>query len=128
MGTIVAEVVEEAERDARGRRRVSAQQRAEYVRAYAESGLSQAAFAKREGLRYSTFCHWVQKAERGELRVPCASPARAGAIRFAQVQLPVAAAAAGHRAGNLAVELGDGVVVRGDDVQKLVALVKALRS
>jgi hypothetical protein len=54
-------------------------------------------------------------------------PAREGAIQFAQVQLP-AAAAAEHRAGNLAVELGDGVVVRGDDVQKLAALVKALRS
>src|SRR5574343_1006521 len=127
MGTIVAEVIDTGNRDASGRRRVSAAQRWDYVQAYRGSGMSQLAFAKREGLRYSTFCHWVQKAERGELRVPCASPARAGAIRFAQVQLP-AAVAGEPRAGNLAVELGDGVVVRGDDVQKLAALVKALRS
>ncbi len=127
MGTIVAEVIDTGNRDASGRRRVSAVQRWDYVQAYRGSGMSQRAFARREGLRYSTFCHWVQKAERGELRVPCAAPARQGAIQFAQVQLP-AAAAAEHRAGNLAVELGDGVVVRGDDVQKLAALVKALRS
>jgi len=126
MGTIVAEVIDTGNRDASGRRRVSAAQRWEYVQAYRGSGMSQRAFARREGLRYSTFCHWVQKAERGGLRVPCVTPAREGAIQFAQVQLP--ASAAESRAGNLAVELRDGVVVRGDDVQKLAALVRALRS
>ena len=70
MGTILAEVVDTGSRDARGRRMLSVVQRAEYVRAYHASGLNQAAFAKREGLRYSTFCHWVQKAARGELRAP----------------------------------------------------------
>ncbi|MBX3737159.1 MAG: hypothetical protein KF715_10745 [Candidatus Didemnitutus sp.] len=49
MGTIVAEVID-AERDSRGRRRMSVAQRADYVRAYRESGLNQMAFAKREGL------------------------------------------------------------------------------
>lgn len=88
MGTIVAEVVEEAERDARGRRRVSAKQRAEYVRAYVQSGLSQAAFEKREGLRYPAFAHWVQKAKRaGACELP-----RSGAVQFAHVQLPPSAA------------------------------------
>lgn len=126
MGTIVAEVIDTGNRDASGRRRVSAVQRWDYVEAYRGSGMSQRAFARREGLRYSTFCHWVQKAERGELRVPCVTPAREGAIQFAQVRLP--ASAAESRSANLAVELGDGVVVRGDDVQKLAALVRALRS
>lgn len=122
MGTIVAEVVEEAERDARGRRRVSAQQRAEYVRAYAESGLSQAAFAKREGLSYPTFAHWVQKAKRaGACELP-----RSGAVQFAQVQLPSSAVAM-RGAARVEVQLADGVIVRGDDVEKLAALVRALR-
>lgn len=123
MGTVVAEVVEVAERDARGRRRVSARQRADYVRAYVQSGLSQAAFAKREGLRYPTFAHWVQKAKRaGACELP-----RSGAVQFAQVQLP-SSEAARRSAASVEVQLADGVVVRGDDVEKIAALVRALRS
>lgn len=126
MGTIVAEVMDTGDRDAHGRRRFAEGQRAEFVRAYRESGLSQAAFAKREGLRYSTFAHWVQKAAKGELRI-CAEPApRAGAIQFAQVQLPAATAV--PTTASLEVRLADGVVVRGEDVSKLAALVRALRT
>lgn len=124
MGTIVAEVVEVAERDARGRRRVSAKQRAEYVRAYVQSGLTQAAFAKREGLRYPTFAHWVQKAKRAGA---CELPPRSGAVQFAQVQLPSSAAAMRSTA-SVEVQLADGVVVRGGDVEQIAALVRALRS
>ena len=124
MGTIVAEVIDTGKRDARGRRRVPLAQRVDYVQSYRESGLSQTAFAKREGLRYSTFCHWVQKAERGELRVP--STARESSFQFAQVQLPTPAPMAS--AAGIEVRLSDGVLVRGDDVQKLAALVRALRS
>lgn len=107
---------------------LSVVQRAEYVRAYHASGLNQAAFAKREGLRYSTFCHWVQKAARGELRAPTTPAAREPRVQFAQVQLPAAAAAVATQSASIEVRLGDGMVVRGDDVQKLAALVKALRS
>lgn len=120
MGTIVAEVIDGGDRDAHGRRRFAGGQRTDYVRAYRESGLSQAAFAKREGLRYSTFAHWVQKAAKGELR----TPAQENPIQFARVQLPAASASA----GSLEVRLSDGVIVRGDDVQKIAALVRALRS
>jgi transposase-like protein len=125
MGTIVAEVIDTGGRDSRGRRRVPLAQRVDYVRAYRESGLSQAGFAKREGLCYSTFCHWVQKAARGELRAPSA-PSRAGAIQFAPVQLPAPGPMPGTT--TLEVRLADGVTVRGEDVPKLAALVRALRS
>jgi transposase-like protein len=133
MGTIVAEVIDTGDRDSRGRRRVTAAQRADYLRAYRESGLNQAAFAKREGLRYSTFCHWVQKAARGLLRAPTpASASRHGAVQFAQVQLPAArsssSSAAALNATSVELQLPDGVIVRGADVQKLAALVRALRS
>lgn len=124
MGTIVAEVIDAGDRDSRGRRRMSVAQRADYVRAYRESGLNQMAFAKREGLRYSTFAHWVQKAAKGELRVSPMSSSREGAMQFAPVQLPAAV----PKTASLEVRLADGVVVRGDDVQKLAALVRALRS
>lgn len=128
MGTILAEVVDTGSRDARGRRMLSVVQRAEYVRAYHASGLNQAAFAKREGLRYSTFCHWVQKTARGELRAPTTPAAREPRVQFAQVQLPTVSAAAVAAAASIEVRLTDGMVVRGDDVQKLAALVRALRS
>lgn len=122
----MAEVIDAGDRDSRGRRRMSVAQRADYVRAYRESGLNQMAFAKREGLRYSTFAHWVQKAAKGELRVSPMSSSREGAFQFAQVQLPTPAPTAS--AASIEVRLSDGVVVRGDDVQKLAALVRALRS
>ena len=133
MGTIVAEVIDTGDRDARGRRRVTATQRADYLRAYRESGLNQAAFAKREGLRYSTFCHWVQKAAKGLLRAPAPAAAlRSGAVQFAQVQLPSAlsssSAASTSDAASVELQLPDGMMVRGADVQKLAALVRALRS
>lgn len=104
---------------------MSVAQRADYVRAYRESGLNQMAFAKREGLRYSTFAHWMQKAAKGELRVSPMSSPHEGAMQFAQVQLPAPAA---PTTASLEVRLADGVVVRGDEVQKLAALVRALRS
>jgi Transposase. len=130
MGTIVAEVIDTGDRDSRGRRRVTAAQRADYLRAYRESGLNQAAFAKREGLRYSTFCHWVQKAAKGLLRSPAlAAASRSGAVQFAQVQLPAPrSSSAAVNATSIELQLPDGVVVRGADVQKLAALVRALRS
>ncbi|MBI5425361.1 MAG: IS66 family insertion sequence element accessory protein TnpB [Opitutae bacterium] len=90
---------------------MSVAQRADYVRAYRESGLNQMAFAKREGLRYSTFAHWVQKAAKGELRVSPMSSSREGAMQFAQVQFPAAV----PTTASLEVRLSDGVVVRGDD-------------
>ena len=122
MGTIVAEVLESGSRDARGRRRLPLEARVDFVRAYRESGLSQAAFAKREGLVYSTFAHWVQKAAKGELPLP----AREHAIQFARVQLP--STPTGDTRAPLEVKLIDGLVVRGEDVEKLAALVRALRS
>ncbi|TAJ20408.1 MAG: hypothetical protein EPO65_03880 [Dehalococcoidia bacterium] len=132
MGTIVAEVIDTGNRDSRGRRRVTAAQRADYLRAYRESGLNQAAFAKREGLRYSTFCHWVQKAAKGLLRAPApasaSSASRHGAVPFAQVQWPASCAPTAADAASVELRLPDGVVVRGADVQKLAALVRALRS
>lgn len=115
---------------------MSAAQRADYVRAYRESSLSQAAFAKREGLCYSTFAHWVQKAAKGTLRMttsPTTSSAgRHAPVQFAQVQLPTSVAspntATGLDTASVELRLPDGVVVRGADVQKLAALVRALRS
>ncbi len=117
MGAIAAEVVETGEkRDRRGRRVTPVARRTELVRAYQASGLTQAEFARREGLRYSTFAHWVLKASKAALtEVP---------VRFAEMRLP---AFAPGRPG-LEVHLPDGLVVRGDRAEDLAALVRALRA
>lgn len=86
--------------------------------AYRESGLTRAAFAKREGICYATFCHWAQRAAKAAITTPSApSP-----VRFAEVALPSRAST-----NALEVSLPDGTVVRGGSVEELAALARALR-
>ena len=129
--TATTELVETGEkRDTLGRRRTPVERRAELLAAYRASGLTQSAYAKREGIRYSTFCTWAQ-AERQRGGLP---PAPAGrkrrrrvgspAVRFAEVQLPAIAAPV----PGLEVRLPDGTLLRGGSAVELAALVRALRA
>lgn len=132
MATITTtELIDTGEkRDALGRRHTPAERRAELLAAYRQSGLTQSAFARREGIRYSTFCTWAQ-AERRSGGLP---PAPAGgkrrrrvgapAVRFAEVRLPAVAAPV----PGLEVRLPDGTRLRGGSAQELAALVRALRA
>ena len=126
------ELVETGEKhDTLGRRRTPAERRAELLAAYRQSGLTQSAFARREGIRYSTFCTWAQ-AERRAGKLPVAPPGGkrrrpAGAptaVRFAEVRLPAVAAPT----PGLEVRLPDGTLLRGGRAVELAALVRALRS
>lgn len=113
METLTTELVETGEkRDRRGRRLALAQTRTAAVAAYERSGLTQAAFAQREGIKFHTFTHWL-RVERA--RKPT-SPA------FAEVKLGPA-----RPASAMEVALPNGVVVRGGDIEQLVALVERLR-
>lgn len=78
-----------------------------------------AAFARREGLKYSTFAGWVIK---------CAARdhSRVAPVRFAEVRLPLAPASVSTP--SLEVRLVDGTVARGSNAGELAALVRALRS
>jgi transposase-like protein len=117
MGTITAEVIETGEkRDRRGYRVTPMGRRAELVREYQQSGLTQAEFARREGLKYATFAGWVLKAAK--------QPAAAPSIQFAQLRLPSSTAI---ETTGLGVRLPDGTSVRGNQVKELAALVRALR-
>ena len=121
MGAITAELVETGEkRDARGRRVTPQDRRTQCVQAYRESGLTMAAFARREKINYATFAGWVAKA--GKVAAP-KSP-----LRFAEVRLPFAPLDPPAASAPLEVRLPDGTSVRGSSVVEVAALARALRS
>lgn len=120
MAAITTELVDGGEkRDTRGRRVTPEARRGELVRAYEASGLTMAAFARREGIKYATLAHWVLKARKA---AGALSP-----IKFAELRLPGPAAAESH-AEMLEVRLPDGTVFRGNRTAELAALVRALRA
>jgi transposase-like protein len=136
MGTIVAEVVDMGEkRDGRGRRITAARRRTELVKAYHASGMTMAAFARREGVKYPTFAHWVMKAAKASgPAAPAPAPVPGAApIRFAELKLsaPAAVPSAPRKPTvreGLEVRLPDGTVLRGNNPAELAALICALRS
>lgn len=120
MGILCAEIIDTGDkRDELGRRIVPRERRAELVRAYQASGLTQAAFARREGVRYSTFAHWVQVALK-------ASATTKRPVEFAEVRLPRPAGE--PRPLGLEVRLPDGTMLRGGSAAELAKLVRALRT
>jgi transposase-like protein len=115
--TGTTELIDTGERrDTLGRVVVPKERRQELVSAWRTSGLTQAAFAKREGVRYSTFAHWVQQATKK------APVARSPRVKFTEVALPPSLAPA------LEVRLPDGTLLRGGNAAELAKLVRALRS
>jgi transposase-like protein len=107
------------QRDRRGRVSWPRERREQLLDEYERSGLTQAAFARREGVRYPTFAHWVQERRRATLpgsgRRPAVSP------RFVEVGVPAAASSP-----ELSVTLPCGLVARGADAIALATLVRAL--
>jgi transposase-like protein len=112
MATIATELIE-TKRDERGRRITRAAERETLVRAYEESGLTQKAFARQEGVKYTTFVSWVQECRR---RRPGPK------IGFAELTLPRAASAA-----PLEVQLADGTIIRGSKVEDVARLLQLVR-
>jgi transposase-like protein len=125
MNVTMTEVVDDGRRpDRLGRVRTPRCRREELLAEYDRSGMSQAAFARRAGVRYPTFAHWVQERRRtdgGE-----AAPA-ATAPRFVELRVPAASKASAIASAELSVTLPDGVVLRGAQPKALAALVRALR-
>ena len=123
---------DEQPRDRKGRRRLTRERRAEVVKEYEGSGLTQAEFARRAGLNATTFAHWVQRSRRDLKAKTLASAVAPVAVtpRFVEVQAAAAVAPvmAAVSATRLSVSLPDGVVVRGADPAALAALARALRA
>ena len=100
----------------RGRRIVAAERRTELLAAYEASGLTQSAFARREGINFHTFVAWLGQRRRAE-------PARPG-VRFQEACLPPISRAEAV----LEVMLPGGLTVRGSSAVGVAELVRALRS
>ena len=112
-------------RDRLGRRITPAARRAELVAAWRTSGLTQAAFARREGVIYSSFAAWVQAARLRPAAPAAAKPVRA-AVRFVAASLPLPVPV--PPAFALCVRLPDGTELRGQRAGDLAELLRALRS
>jgi hypothetical protein len=119
-------VGDERMRDRKGRKQLTEARWEALMSEYEGSGLTQAEFARRSGLIYTTFAHRVQQRRR---------EARSGAVapRFVEVRpaLPTEAPAEAPMTATpsgLSVTLPDGVVLRGADPAALAALVRALRA
>jgi transposase-like protein len=125
MVTNTTELIETGEkRDRLGRRITPAARRAELVAAWREGGLTQAEFARREGINYSSFAAWVQAA-RLRPAVSSVRPAQAP-VRFVAASLPSPVAVASAFA--LCVRLPDGTELRGSKASDVAALVRAIRA
>mgnify|MGYP001597159025 FL=1 len=111
MATIATELIE-VKQDKRGRRITRAAERETLVRAYEESGMTQKAFAEREGIKYPTFVSWVQESRR---RRPGPK------VGFTELTLPRATV-------RLEVQLADGTIIRSSDVEEVARLLQLIRS
>jgi transposase-like protein len=116
-----AQIVDDGRRDRLGRVSWPAARREQLLDEYERSGLSQAAFARRAGVKYPTLAHWVQERRRA------AEPAKPAdtAPRFVELDVRMAAAPPD---GTLRVILPDGVIVSGSDPRAVAGLVKLLWS
>jgi hypothetical protein len=83
MAIIATELIE-TKRDERGRRITPAAERETLVRAYEESGLTQKAFARQEGVKYTTFVSWGRSRRRHVLTLYCAARDQVSAARASE--------------------------------------------
>lgn len=86
--------------------------RAQLLAAFDRSGLSAAAFARRQGLNYTTFCGWCQRQAKTK-----PSPG------FVQVEVPTLAAAA-----QLVIELGAGARIQINSADQIELAARLLQS
>ena len=94
------------------RPRTTPARRVQLLAQFERSGLSAAVFARRRGLRYSTFCGWRQRQAK-------AKPA----VGFVQVELPCADPPAG-----LVIELGPSARMHLTDAPSIALAVRLLQA
>jgi transposase-like protein len=122
MEAVQTEVVTlERTRDAKGRRLFKKETRERLLAEYDANGLTQAAFARREGIKYMTFVTWLQY--RHNSVWPSKASEKCKRIEFARVAMPTQKA----QGGKLEVVLTDGTRIVGERIEDLAALLRLLR-
>src|SRR5690606_23301696 len=117
MDAIDAELLDSGKRDARGRQVLPDEEWERLLDAYERSGLTQPAFAWREGINLHTLVGRLGR-RRMRRREAVVSPTE---IRFKELSLSSGLASA------LEVHLPDGVVLKGGSPGELAELARALR-
>ena len=117
----VVETLQIAKHDERGRRIADAQEKEALITGYAASGMTQRAFAQREGINPFTFAGWLRQRRMVAAAKP-PEPAPSVVPRFVELGFPRAVVGFG-----LEVVLPDGLMVRGSDPKQLAVLVRRLR-
>ena len=114
--TILTEITDEQpKRDTRGRQILDARAWSELIERYEVSGMTQAQFARHEGVKYHTFVAQLGRHRRG-------GGPKGYKPQFLEARLPTAPAV------HLEVTLACGMVVRGDEVESLARLIRLLES
>ena len=115
---VAAAVLDSGKHDDLGLRLATREEREAIVGAFRSSGMTQRAFAAREGVKYHTFAHWLREAriKSGEHVV------RPRRTRF--IELGTRPMGNGF---SLEVAFPDGMVVRGSNSEEVAALARALR-
>lgn len=111
-------MLEVAKHDGRGRRLAEPGEREALLAAYQTSGMTQRAFAAREGVNPFTLATWLRKR-----RLGAANGAARGEQKFVEVAVPPGP----ENRFSLEVVMADGLVARGNDGRQLAALVRGLR-
>jgi transposase-like protein len=115
---LAVEPLEIAKHDEQGRRIADLGEKQTLIAAYESSGMTQRAFARREGINYFTFATWLRKK-----RLDAAKASPSAPQRFLELRLP------GAVAPSFAFEVvfPDGVIVRGSQAKEVAAIARALR-
>lgn len=106
-------IQDESRRDTHGRRLDTPQERARLLAAYDHSGLTQRAFARREGINYNTLVWWLK--QRRDKQRQGSTPT------FEEFRLST------PENSPLEAQLPDGTCIRGNNPEALAQLLKALR-
>ncbi|NBB80325.1 MAG: hypothetical protein GVY36_12925 [Verrucomicrobia bacterium] len=123
MESIDTEIYEDpGKRDQRGRRLLGADEWARILERYDQSGLTQAAFCRREGLRYGTLVAWLGRRRKN-------GGVLAGRLPDKPVfqELSVSSHAGTEGKFGLEVRLPDATLLRGSCASELARLVQLLR-
>ncbi len=117
MESIEAEVWDEgAKRDGKGRRVLPEHEWSRLLKEYDSSGLTQKAFARREGINVNTLVAWLGRRRKRTLVDQGNKP-----VRFQELSLSPKASP------GLEVHWPDGLVLKGGSPADLAELVRALR-